>query len=239
MTVTFKDKVVIITGGAKGIGKATAQAFEKEGAHVEIIDIAPGDHFVGDIGQKETLEAFVADVLTKHKHVDVLVNNAIPPMLGLQEASFERFQEALTIGVTAPFYLTKLLVPYFAEGASIINLSSTRYAQSQAQTESYSAAKGGITALTHALAMSLSGKVRVNAVAPGWIETSEINHVGPDASQHPLGRVGLPEDIGNMILYLASDKASFITGQTFTIDGGMSKQMIYHDDAGWLFKDSH
>lgn len=234
--LAFKNKVVLITGGAHGIGQATAEAFKKAGATVEIIDIAPGDHFVGDISQKETLEAFADHVLKKHRQVDVLVNNALPPTVGLDQASFEDFQKALTVGVTAPFYLSQLFASHFASGASIINISSSRYAQSQAQTESYSAAKGGITSLTHALAMSFAGKVRVNAVAPGWIETSDSVHSDQDRLQHPVGRVGVPDDIAHMILYLASDKAGFITGQTITVDGGMSKKMIYHEDENWSLK---
>ncbi|MFU2205367.1 SDR family NAD(P)-dependent oxidoreductase [Streptococcus pluranimalium] len=234
--LVFKNKVVLITGGAHGIGQATAEAFKKAGATVEIIDIAPGDHFVGDISQKETLESFADHVLKKHHQVDVLVNNALPPMVGLDQASFEDFQKALTVGVMAPFYLCQLFASHFAPGASIINVSSSRYAQSQAQTESYSAAKGGITSLTHALAMSFAGKVRVNAVAPGWIETSDTIHSDADNYQHPVGRVGVPDDIAHMILYLASDKAGFITGQTITVDGGMSKKMIYHEDENWSLK---
>uniref|UniRef100_UPI003F68E488 SDR family NAD(P)-dependent oxidoreductase n=1 Tax=Streptococcus pluranimalium TaxID=82348 RepID=UPI003F68E488 len=234
--LAFKNKVVLITGGAHGIGQVTAEAFKKAGATVEIIDIAPGDHFGGDISQKETLEAFAEHVLKKHHQVGVLVNNALSPMIGLDQASFEDFQKALTVGVTAPFYLSQLFASHFAPGASIINVSSSRYAQSQAQTESYSAAKGGITSLTHALAMSFAGKVRVNAVAPGWIETSDSVHSDQDRLQHPVGRVGVPDDIAHMILYLTSDKAGFIMGQTITVDGGMSKKMIYQEDENWFLK---
>ncbi|MBQ1900789.1 MAG: SDR family oxidoreductase, partial [Erysipelotrichaceae bacterium] len=140
---------------------------------------------------------------------------------------------ALKVGVTAPFYLTKLFLPYFDEGAAIVNISSTRACMSQAQTESYTAAKGGISALTHALAVSLSGKVRVNSISPGWIDTAYTIYEGPDAYQQPSGRVGNPQDIADMVLYLCSDKASFIDGENINIDGGMSKLMIYHGDHGW------
>ena len=104
---------------------------------------------------------------------------------------------------------------------------------SQPQTESYSAAKGGIAALTHALAMSLAGRVRVNSISPGWIDTAFTEWHGADASQHPAGRVGHPLDIAHMVLFLCSDKAGFITGQDICIDGGMTRQMIYHNDHGW------
>ena len=140
------------------------------------------------------------------------------------------------MGVTAPFYLAKLFLSYFSQGASIVNLSSSRDRMSQPQTESYTAAKGGISALTHALAVSLAGKVRVNSISPGWIDTSYKIYTGADASQHPAGRVGTPMDIANMVLFLCSDKAGFITGENICIDGGMTRQMIYHNDFGWTLQ---
>lgn len=229
----FQDKIVIVTGGAHGIGKAIAEAFRQEGAIVEIIDIAPGEHYVGDISKKEVLEAFAAYITQKYDHVDYLINNALPLMKGIQDCSYEEFQYALSAGVTAPFYLTKLLLPYFPEGSCIINMSSSRDRMSQPQTESYTAAKGGIAALTHALAVSLSGKVRVNSISPGWIDTNYTIYEGPDAVQQPAGRVGHPMDIAHMVLFLCSDKAGFITGENICIDGGMTKLMIYHGDHGW------
>lgn len=229
----FKNKVVVITGGAHGIGKTTKEAFEAEGALVEVIDIAEGTHFVGDISKKEVLEAFASYVLDRHGHVDYLINNALPVMKGIDECSYEEFEYAMAVGVTAPFYLAKLFQDYFAEGACIINMSSSRDRMSQPQTESYTAAKGGIASLTHALAVSLAGKVRVNSISPGWIETGDEIYEGPDAIQQPVGRVGNTMDIANMILFLCSDKAGFITGENICIDGGMTKQMIYHGEHGW------
>jgi NAD(P)-dependent dehydrogenase (short-subunit alcohol dehydrogenase family) len=232
----FKDKVVVITGGAHGIGKTTKEAFEAEGATVEVIDIADGDHYVGDISKKDTLEAFAKHVLDKNGHVDYLINNALPIMRGIDECSYEEFEYAMAVGVTAPFYLSKLFKEHFADGACIINISSSRDRMSQPQTESYTAAKGGIAALTHALAVSLAGKVRVNSISPGWIETRGAVYEGPDAAQQPVGRVGNPMDIANMILFLCSDKAGFITGENICIDGGMTKQMIYHGEHGWKYE---
>lgn len=232
----FKDKVIVITGGAKGIGKTIADEFRKEGAHVCIIDLLPNDYFVGDVGEQKVLEAFADKVIADYGKVDVLVNNALPEMRGLDECSYEQFNYALRVGVTAPFYLAKLFAPYFAPGASIVNVSSSRDRMSQPQTESYTAAKGGISALTHALAVSLSGKVRVNSISPGWIDTAFTEYQGPDAFQHPAGRVGNPLDIANMVLFLASDKAGFITGENICIDGGMTRQMIYHNDCGWTLE---
>ena len=229
----FKDKVVIVTGGANGIGRCIAGEFRSRGAIVYVIDKQGGEHFVGDIARKEVLEAFAAELLGKHDKVDVIVNNALPLMKGIDECSYEEFQYALSVGVTAPFYLVKLLRNHLADGASIINISSSRDRMSQAQTESYTAAKGGIAALTHALAVSLSGRARVNSISPGWIDTAYTVYEGPDATQQPAARVGNPMDIANMVLFLCSDKAGFITGENICIDGGMTRQMIYHGDYGW------
>ena len=236
MQQIFKDKIVIVTGGANGIGKCIADEFRKQGACVYVIDRQEGNHFVGDISKKEVLEAFVAEVLKKHDRIDCIINNALPLMKGIDECSYEEFQYALSVGVTAPFYLVKLLMNHLAEGASIVNISSSRDRMSQPQTESYTAAKGGIAALTHALAVSLAGRAQVNSISPGWIDTSYMVYEGPDAIQQPVGRVGNPMDIANMVLFLCSDKAGFITGENICIDGGMTKQMIYHGDCNWVLK---
>ena len=229
----FNNKIAVVTGGAQGIGRCIVEEFRKAGATVCVIDKQAGDHFVGDLADKNVLEQFAKEVIAKHGRVDYLVNNALPMMKGIAECSYEEFQYALSVGVTAPFYLAKLFVPYFAEGAAIVNISSSRDRMSQPQTESYTAAKGGIAALTHALAVSLAGKVRVNSISPGWIDTQYTVYEGPDAVQQPAGRVGNPLDIANMVLYLCSDKAGFITGENICIDGGMTRQMIYHGDNGW------
>ena len=229
----FRNKVIVITGGAAGIGKCIAEEFAKEGAHVCVIDKTPGDHYVGDIGSRETLEDFAREVIEKYGRVDVLVNNAPPSFIGIDQCTYEQFQQSLAVGVTAPFYLSKLFAPHFAEGASIINISSSRDRMSQPQSESYTAAKGGIAALTHALAVSFAGKVRVNSISPGWIDTAFTVYEGPDAIQQPAGRVGNPLDIAHMVLFLASVKAGFITGENICIDGGQTRLMIYHGDHGW------
>lgn len=234
--MSYENKVVVITGGAHGIGRCTAEEFRKVGAHVCVIDCVEGDHYIGDIGKKEVLEEFARSVINKFGHVDILVNNAPPEMHGIDQCTWEQFQKALSVGVTAPFYLSKLFAPYFSQEACIVNISSSRDRMSQPQTESYSAAKGGIAALTHAMAVSFAGKVRVNSISPGWIDTEGRIYTGPDAVQQPVGRVGNPMDIANMVLFLCSDKAGFITGENICIDGGMTKQMIYHGDHGWLLQ---
>ena len=229
----FENKIAVVTGGAHGIGKAITEEFRRQGATVRVIDKAEGPHFVGDISDKKTLETFAGQVIRDCGHVNYLVNNALPLMKGIDSCTWEEFQYALAVGVTAPFYLTKLFAPHFAEGAAIVNISSSRDRMSQPQTESYTAAKGGISALTHALAVSLAGKVRVNSISPGWIDTAYREYDGPDAAQHPAGRVGNPMDIANMVLYLCSDKAGFITGENICVDGGMTRLMVYHGDHGW------
>ncbi|MBQ7320915.1 MAG: SDR family oxidoreductase [Clostridia bacterium] len=235
----FKDKIVVVTGGARGIGKCIREAFEAAGATVCIIDLLENDYFTGDLADKSTLENFAHQVISDYGHIDFLINNAAPKMCGIGNGSYEDFEYALKVGVTAPFYLSKLFSPFFAENASIVNISSSRDRMSQPQTESYTAAKGGIAALTHALAVSLAGKVRVNSISPGWIDNYDNGYQGADAVQQPVGRVGNPSDIANMVLYLCSDMAGFITGENICIDGGMTKLMIYHGDHGWSLEEKN
>ena len=229
----FKDKVVVVTGGAQGIGKCICEQFAKEGANVCVIDLLPNDYFQGDISDKQVLETFAQKVVQEFGHIDYLINNAAPLSKGIDDVSYEEFEYALKVGVTAPFYLSKLFVDYFSKDGVIINISSSRDRMSQPQTESYTSAKGGINALTHALAVSLAGRVRVNSISPGWIDNDYTVYDGPDATQHPAGRVGNPYDIANMVMFLCSDKAGFITGENICIDGGMTRLMIYHNDHGW------
>ena len=230
----FEDRVAVVTGGAKGIGRAICDSFRAEGAQVFTIDLLPcPDGTVGDVADPAALEAFADRIRREAGRVDAIVNNALPIMRGIDECTWDAFNYALRVGVSAPFYLVKLLRPLLSGDASIVNISSSRDRMSQPQTESYTAAKGGISALTHALAASLAGQARVNSISPGWIDTTGSAFDGPDATQQPAGRVGAPEDIANLVLFLCSDRAGFITGENIAVDGGMTHLMIYHGDHGW------
>ena len=229
----FTGKVAVVTGGARGIGQCIRGQFERAGAKVRVIDLLDNDDFVGDLADKAALDAFADRVIAEEGRVDFLVNNAAPRMCGVTNGTYEDFEYALKVGVTAPFYLAKRFAPHFGEGAAIVNISSSRDRMSQPETESYTAAKGGISALTHAMAITLAGRVRVNSISPGWIDTADAPWQGPDACQQPVGRVGVRADIANMVLYLCSDMAGFITGENIVIDGGMTRQMIYHGEHGW------
>ena len=236
--MAFTGKTALITGVSRGIGAAVAEAFAGAGARVAGIDLEPPGQaldlfYRGDVGEQEALERFAAACAEAFGQVDFLINNAMLTRGGMDRCGFQDFLAALRVGVAAPYYLSRLLLPHFAPGAIIINISSTRAFQSQANTESYTAAKGGITALTHAMAVSLKGRARVNAIAPGWIDTSCSAFSGSDLRQHPAGRVGKPSDIAQAALFLCGEGASFITGQTLVVDGGMSRLMVYHGDEGW------
>jgi len=243
----------VVTGGANGIGRCIGEAFLGAGAAVTVIDTDQDTgvafrhrferlrFFHGDIAEKAVLETFSASL---DRPVDCLIHNACLSRGGLLSGcSWADFEYVQRVGVTAPFYLTNLLLrrELLAPSASIVNIASTRAFQSQPDTESYSAAKGGIAALTHAMAVSLAGRARVNCISPGWIETADWHegteppcHSESDNLQHPSGRVGRPEDIAAMVLFLCdNERAGFITGENINIDGGMSKLMVYHGDCGW------
>ena len=233
----FKNKIVIITGGAKGIGKQINDDFISHGAKTYVIDKLDGNHFIGDVSNKNDLDNFINYILEKEDHIDYIINNALPLFKGIDNCTYEEFNYALAVGASAPFYLAKKLKNKMPLGSVIINITSTRDDQSMPQSESYAAAKGALKALTHSLAVSLGPNIRVNSIAPGWINTKDEDESSNDINQHPVGRIGRSKDISNMVLFLCSDKASFITGEEIKIDGGMSKLMIYHNEHGWKYED--
>ncbi|HBE80973.1 MAG TPA: short-chain dehydrogenase [Firmicutes bacterium] len=258
--MNFENKVCVVTGGANGIGLCIVNEFAKNKAKVAFVDLdetaggralkgiqangGEGLFYPGDIAEKQTLEGFTQKVIETFGRVDYLINNACLSRKGiLSGCDYEDFNYVLRVGVTAPYMLAKLFCNHFGEAGAVVNISSTRSSMSQQDTESYTAAKGGISALTHALAVSLAGKVRVNSVSPGWIDVSanfdsdfEKKHSLADKYQHPVGRVGQPIDIARAVMFLCDKENGFITGQNITVDGGMTKQMIYSGDEGWEYK---
>ena len=242
IVLKFNGKVVVITGGAYGIGKSMMEQFMRAGATVAVIDVAPGPiycdlYYRGDLADERVLEDFTSQVIDKFGKIDFLINNAAVSLWGiLSDLKYDEFMYVLRVGVVAPYMLTKLFLPYFDEGAAIVNISSTRSFMSQPDTESYSAAKGGLYALTHSLAISLAGRVRVNCISPGWIDKTGSEWSREDREQHPVKRLGRPMDVARLAMFLCSEESSFITGQDIVVDGGMSRLMIYHEDFGWKYE---
>ncbi len=253
--MSLQEKVAIVTGGGQGIGKAIAKRFLEEGMKIVIADI---DEEAGketaaefkklgnirfiqsDVSEEESVKNLVRETINHFKGIDVLVNNAgraIPENPPLTELSLEDWNKTLSVNLTGVFLCTKHSVTYLRKAkGTIINIASTRALMSEPNTEAYSASKGGVLALTHALAISLGPDIRVNCISPGWIEVSEWQKQAKrhraelteqDHQQHPVGRVGQPEDIASLAVYFASPEATFITGTNFVIDGGMTKKMIY------------
>ena len=231
----FENKVAVVTGGAKGIGKAIAGEFRKAGAHVCVIDLLPNAYYQGDLADQAVLEAFARKVIADYGHVDYLINNALPLMKGIDACSYEEFNYALRVGVTAPFYLTKLFAPHFAPGAAIVNISSSRDRMSQPQTESYTAAKGGLKLLTQNICAEFGGKnIQCNGIGPGYIatqQTAPLRERQSDGSRHPFdqfivgrtpaGRWGEAEDLMGPAVFLASDASNFVNGHILYVDGGV------------------
>lgn len=247
----YQNKGVLITGGAHGIGKQIAIDFVEQGAIVCImdIDVVLGKQleqqytnihfFQGDVAIKEELHNFVTYTKNKVRTIDILVNNACVGNKGiLSDCSYEAFDQTLAIGLKAPYELTRLVKEELIKNhGSVINIASSRAFQSEPDSESYASAKGGIVALTHALSASIGHYVRVNCIAPGWIDVHDTTTFSSQDKQSlPVGRVGKPSDISKMVLFLCSEEAGFISGETFTVDGGMSKRMIYHGDWNWEYK---
>ncbi|MFW6289616.1 MAG: SDR family oxidoreductase [Mariniphaga sp.] len=245
-------KNIIVTGGAQGIGKIVTETLLKNGYSISVMEVDkeaidefreenPSDDmafFSCDVSIEEEVKAGISKSAEKFGNISGLINNAA----GLNnkpitELSFEEWNKVIGVNLTGSFLCAKYAAPFLKKtNGSIINLCSTRAFQSEANTEAYSASKGGIFALTHALAVSLGPQIRVNCISPGWIDVSAVKKRSKakqyqlseeDHKQHPAGRVGKAEDIARMVLFLLNPENSFITGQNFTVDGGMTRKMIY------------
>jgi NAD(P)-dependent dehydrogenase (short-subunit alcohol dehydrogenase family) len=247
------NKVAVITGGAQGIGKAIAMHLLEQDMAVVIADC---DEEAGretleecaahgrlkfiraDVAEEGDVRRLTEETMQAFGGIDLLVNNAaIARGLPLAQLSLADWHRVLAVNLTGPFLCAKYMAPFLKDRRGvIINIASTRAGMSEANTEAYSASKGGLVALTHAMAISLGPEIRVNCISPGWIETqawrkrsarrvpllSEADH-----KQHPVGRVGQPDDIAGLVAYLFSPAGSFITGADLIVDGGMTRKMIY------------
>jgi NAD(P)-dependent dehydrogenase (short-subunit alcohol dehydrogenase family) len=227
---------VLVTGGARGIGQATASLLAARGYRVAVADLnAPagrGRTFFfrrTDVSSEPAVRACVRAVLERFGRLDALVNNAgiADPANGpLEKLSLAEWNRRIGTNLTGAFLMAKHCAPYLrAARGAIVNIASTRAVQSEPQTEAYTAAKGGLVALTHALAMSLGPRVRVNCISPGWIAHGRVRR--KDHAQHPVGRVGRDDDVAELVAFLLSDAAGFATAQNFVLDGGMTRKMIY------------
>ncbi|MDD3780587.1 MAG: SDR family oxidoreductase [Proteiniphilum sp.] len=245
-------KHVIVTGGAQGIGRIMTEELLNNNYTVSIFDIdneaieelRPHFHkqscnfFITDVSNELSVCASIRSAIMQFGPVYGLVNNAVYEIFKpFEELTSDEWNQAIATNLTGTFYCSKYLAPSLRETkGSIVNMCSTRAFQSEANTESYSASKGGIFSLTHAMAMSLAPDVRVNSISPGWIDVSaikkkriarQVSLTEEDHKQHPAGRVGNAWDIARMVLFLMDADNNFITGQNFTVDGGMTKKMMY------------
>ena len=248
-------RTAIVTGGGQGIGRATVRALLDDGWRVMVADVdrEAGEEVVReyagrgeirfltcDVSREAQVQAMVAETVAAWGAVHGLVNNAaVSRRKPLAQLSLAEWQRVLDVNLTGPMLCVKHAAEYLAavDGA-VVNIASTRALMSEPHTEAYSASKGGLLALTHALALSLGPAVRVNCISPGWIETGDWKkaarrrvprHSRRDREQHPVGRVGRPDDIAALVLFLLSEAAGFITGANYVVDGGMTRKMIYED----------
>ena len=232
MTSEYSKRSCLVTGGAQGIGREIARLLALRGWRVAVADIRGGSpHFFlrCDVSREPDVRAAVRQAVKRFGRLDALVNNAGlagPDDGPVEKLSLARWNRRIGVNLTGPFLMTKHAVPHLRRSrGAIVNIASTRALQSEADTEAYAASKGGVVALTHALAMSLGPAVRVNCISPGWIAHAKVRR--KDHAQHPVGRVGRDADIAELVAYLLSDAAGFITGQNFVVDGGMTRKMIY------------
>jgi len=246
--VSYRNKVVIVTGGANGIGKGITLAYVKEGAKVVIADIdrnlglvlekeikkSNGEvsFFYTDVSKPKDIKKLMEFTINRYGKIDILINNAgISEWANPYELDVEKWDYIINVNLRSVFLCSREAAKHMRNtgGGAIVNMASTRAFMSEPNTEAYSASKGGIVALTHALAVSFADdNIRVNSISPGWIETGDYSKLREiDHKQHLSGRVGKPDDIGNMCLFLTDDRNDFINGENIIVDGGMTKKMIY------------
>jgi len=227
------DKVALVTGGAQGIGKAIAELLAGRGYRVAVADIRKSDFFFvrTDVSREPAVRNCIRRTVKEFGRLDAVVNNAgiaSPANARVDRLSLRDWNRRIGTNLTGAFLMAKHAAPHLRRsGGALVNIASTRALQSEPDTEAYAASKGGLVALTHALAMSLGPRVRVNCVSPGWIAHTSVRR--KDHAQHPVGRVGNDQDVAELVAYLISDAAGFVTGQNFVIDGGMTKKMIYQE----------
>lgn len=229
------SRTALVTGGAKGIGLAVARRLARDGWRVIVADPAvppadlPARHAACDVGEEAEVKALVAGIAREEGRLDALVSNAgFMIRKPIRELTLAEWSSVLATNLTASFLLVREAEAMLraAKGA-VVTMASTRAHQSEPDTESYSASKGGLLALTHALAISLGPDVRVNCVSPGWIDAKGEALQPEDHAQHPAGRVGRPEDIAALVAWLVGPESGFVTGAEFVSDGGMTRKMIY------------
>ena len=232
----YSQKVALVTGGARGIGNAIARLLAERGYRVTIADRQAAaqselEFIRCDVAREADVRRCITRVVRRHGRLDALVNNAgiADPATGpVEKLALAQWNRRIGANLTGMFLMAKHAVPHLGRTrGAIVNIASTRAVQSEPDTEAYAASKGGVVALTHALAISLGPQIRVNCVSPGWIDTGKAKLKRRDHAQHPVGRVGRTADVAELVAFLVSDAAGFATGQNYLLDGGMTRKMIY------------